>query len=207
MGHDGLWQRIRWGNVARLAGLVALALVVAAWPRLRSGPPRLPPATAVPLAGAGGPERPRLARPKARSQKQRDRAGERPQAERVGESRVVGERARKRARPARRPRDGAGARGGDAERARSGGAATHTGGRGSGPDAVKPTGGGGSAPEAGEPTSEGGSGPAPAKPVGGGEPGARERPTKVDKPARAPKQTSAKKPPNSDPAAAEFGLP
>src|SRR5919201_2238089 len=53
MGPDGLWRRIRWGNVARLTALVALAIVVAVWPRLRGGPPRLPPAAAVPLGGAG----------------------------------------------------------------------------------------------------------------------------------------------------------
>src|SRR6476661_8634002 len=32
MGADGLWRRIRWANVGRLAGLVALALLAAAWP-------------------------------------------------------------------------------------------------------------------------------------------------------------------------------
>src|SRR5262245_32237214 len=52
MGPDGVWRRIRWGNVARVAGLVALALVVAVWPRLRGAPPRLPPAAPVPLGGA-----------------------------------------------------------------------------------------------------------------------------------------------------------
>jgi hypothetical protein len=51
MAPDGVWSRIRWGNVTRLAALVALAIVVAVWPRLRGAPPRLPPATAVPLGG------------------------------------------------------------------------------------------------------------------------------------------------------------
>jgi hypothetical protein len=37
-----------------LAALVALGLAVAMWPRLGERPPRLPPATAEPLGGAGG---------------------------------------------------------------------------------------------------------------------------------------------------------
>src|SRR6476620_1569366 len=51
MGPDGAWRRIRWDNVARLAALVALGLVVAVWPRLSGSGPRLPPATAVPVNG------------------------------------------------------------------------------------------------------------------------------------------------------------
>jgi hypothetical protein len=52
MGPDGVWRRIRWDNVARLAALVALALLVVAWPRLGGRAPRLPPPTAVPVATA-----------------------------------------------------------------------------------------------------------------------------------------------------------
>src|SRR6187200_1991782 len=52
MGPDGVWRRIRWDNVARLAALVALGLVVAVWPRVSGRGPRLPPATAMPLAPA-----------------------------------------------------------------------------------------------------------------------------------------------------------
>ena len=48
MGPDGVWRRIRWDNVARLAALVALALLVAVWPRLGGRGPRLPPPTACP---------------------------------------------------------------------------------------------------------------------------------------------------------------
>jgi hypothetical protein len=51
MGPDGVWRRIRWDNVARLAALVALALLVVAWPRLGGRAPRLPPGTDVPLGG------------------------------------------------------------------------------------------------------------------------------------------------------------
>jgi hypothetical protein len=66
MAPDGVLSRIRWGNVARLAALVALAVVVAVWPRLRGGPPRLPPASAVPLGGASaGAEREAAAEPHA----------------------------------------------------------------------------------------------------------------------------------------------
>jgi hypothetical protein len=60
MRSDGVWRRIRWGNVARLGALVALAVLVAAWPRLGGDPPRLPPAEPVPVAGSpGGWKRPR----------------------------------------------------------------------------------------------------------------------------------------------------
>jgi hypothetical protein len=52
MRPGGAWHRIRWGNLARLGALVALALLVAAWPRLGGPPPRLPPAEPVPVAGA-----------------------------------------------------------------------------------------------------------------------------------------------------------
>jgi hypothetical protein len=37
-----LLSRIRWGNVARVLALVALAVVIGAWPRLRDGEPALP---------------------------------------------------------------------------------------------------------------------------------------------------------------------
>ena len=52
MGPNGVWRRIRWDNVARLAALVALVLLVVAWPRLSGRAPRLPPATAIPVAAA-----------------------------------------------------------------------------------------------------------------------------------------------------------
>jgi hypothetical protein len=85
MRSDDVWRRIRWGNVARLAALVALGLVAAAWPRLGGDPPRLPPAEPVPLGGGeaggiGGADRPRA---KGRSgerrkggEEKRPRAGE-----------------------------------------------------------------------------------------------------------------------------------
>jgi hypothetical protein len=38
-----LHRRIRWGNVARAAALVAVVVLVVAWPRLRSEPPAIPP--------------------------------------------------------------------------------------------------------------------------------------------------------------------
>ena len=65
---------------ARLAGLVALALMVAAWPRLRSGAPRLPPATAVPLVGTGGAERARCGAGGRRRVVERSGAGRRERA-------------------------------------------------------------------------------------------------------------------------------
>jgi hypothetical protein len=49
-------RRLRWGNVARTAGVVALAAVVVAWPRLAPREPDLPgsdvaPVTKEPPAG------------------------------------------------------------------------------------------------------------------------------------------------------------
>ena len=52
MDPDGplpLRVRVRWDNVARAAALFALALLVIAWPHLRTPEPDLPPAGAVPL--------------------------------------------------------------------------------------------------------------------------------------------------------------
>jgi hypothetical protein len=45
-------RRVRWGNIGRLAGVVLLVGLVAAWPRL--GPPeiRLPPRDASPFGAA-----------------------------------------------------------------------------------------------------------------------------------------------------------
>ena len=42
-----LLHRVRWGNVARAAALLAAIALVVAWPRLRSEPPPLPPEPAV----------------------------------------------------------------------------------------------------------------------------------------------------------------
>src|SRR5689334_16297677 len=44
-----LLRRVRWGNVARLAGAFAALALVLAWPRLRPHEPRLPPAGARPV--------------------------------------------------------------------------------------------------------------------------------------------------------------
>src|SRR5918996_4766161 len=97
MRADGLLRRIRWGNAARLAALVALALVVAVWPRLGADPPRLPPAEPVPIArGAGerlgggersgrripGAEAERGSERKRGQSERRGGGGERPRAER-----------------------------------------------------------------------------------------------------------------------------
>jgi hypothetical protein len=50
-----LLHRIRWGNVARAAALVAAVALVVAWPRLRSDPPPLPPQPRVEDARAAAP--------------------------------------------------------------------------------------------------------------------------------------------------------
>ena len=114
MGPDGVWRRIRWDNVARLAGLVALALVVVAWPRLSGRAPQLPPATAMPLAPTQrAPARPagsgsRGAKPRA-AEKRRAGAGRRSAVKR----RVRAERrARVERRSAVQRRCGGGAPGG-----------------------------------------------------------------------------------------------
>ena len=44
-----LRARVRWGNVARAAALLALAAIVIAWPHLRAREPALPPAHPTPL--------------------------------------------------------------------------------------------------------------------------------------------------------------
>jgi hypothetical protein len=51
-----LLHRIRWGNVARAAALLAAVVLVVAWPRLRADPPPLPPRPAVEEAQAAGGE-------------------------------------------------------------------------------------------------------------------------------------------------------
>ena len=114
MGPDGVWRRIRWGNVARLVTLVALGLLVAMWPRLGGDPPRLPPAGPVPVgaverAGAGGAER--------AGGGEAERPGVEAKRPGVGAAKVkrpragVGERSRNGAAKVERPRPGAVERG------------------------------------------------------------------------------------------------
>jgi hypothetical protein len=97
MGSD-LLRRIRWGNVGRLVGALAVIAAVAAWPRLAPPQPALPDEVARPLDGLGvaaptatppgeliGPRPPRaVRRPRARRPRARgdgDRADEsRPRA-------------------------------------------------------------------------------------------------------------------------------
>src|SRR5947209_11426044 len=78
-------RRVRWGNVARLAGAAAALALVVAWPRLRPHEPPLPPRTVLPA--------PRSAEDGAgRSQRPREWAGER----RAGGERAAGRRASRR---------------------------------------------------------------------------------------------------------------
>jgi hypothetical protein len=44
-----LWRRLRWGNIARAAGVLGVAAAVVAWPRLAPEAPRVPGPRAVPL--------------------------------------------------------------------------------------------------------------------------------------------------------------
>ena len=66
-------DRVRWGNVGRAGGLLALVVLVLAWPHLRAPEPALPPAAPVPVAPTTGqaahvpppaPPRPRPAVPR-----------------------------------------------------------------------------------------------------------------------------------------------
>src|SRR4051812_27200955 len=50
MDLDDLRHRIRWGNVGRAGALLAVVALVVLWPQLRSEPPALPEARAVPAA-------------------------------------------------------------------------------------------------------------------------------------------------------------
>ena len=46
--------RVRWGNVGRAAGVVALVALVVAWPRLGAPAVKLPRDAALPVAGESG---------------------------------------------------------------------------------------------------------------------------------------------------------
>ena len=46
-------RRVRWGNVARLAGVPALLALVVLWPRLAGEPPAVPRGAPVPVAPRG----------------------------------------------------------------------------------------------------------------------------------------------------------
>lgn len=52
---SNLLARVRWGNVARVLALVALAVIIGAWPRLRGAEPELPPTAAEPVVAAPAP--------------------------------------------------------------------------------------------------------------------------------------------------------
>jgi len=64
-------RRVRWGNVGRLAGGLALVALVVAWPRVAGEAPRVPDGVARGVEGAAGPaeaaferrDRPPSARP------------------------------------------------------------------------------------------------------------------------------------------------
>jgi hypothetical protein len=71
MGFEGL-RRVRWGNVGRAVGAVALVAAVVAWPRLTSPAPRAPGGAVTPLAQP---------RPETRGEgSRRERAGRRERA-------------------------------------------------------------------------------------------------------------------------------
>src|SRR5688500_10375276 len=115
MGPD-LLRRIRWGNVGRLAGALAVAAAVAAWPRLAPPQPALPDEVARPLDGLGG-AAPTATPPAERIGPRPPRAVRRPRARRP-RARGDGdpaEEARPRRGPARTDRppdeDGVGAEG------------------------------------------------------------------------------------------------
>jgi hypothetical protein len=80
MGSD-LLRRVRWRNVGRTAGAVAVVVVVVAWPRLSQPAPRLPDPVDRPLAApevAPPPltsrRRREVARPRVRGPERRRRA-------------------------------------------------------------------------------------------------------------------------------------
>jgi|SRR5947209_2859524 len=82
-------HRIRWGNVARLAGAAAALALVVAWPSLRPREPPLPPAAAVPVPQGGAPvtggerdEEPREARGRRKRRATRAPARRAPRAHR-----------------------------------------------------------------------------------------------------------------------------
>ena len=99
-----LRRRIRWGNVARVAAVALAVGLVVLWPRLRSAPPALPPAGAVPLevapaAPAGPPPDPTRAPSAGDSTAARRRPEPRPTTDAGARSRRADGRVAQDARP------------------------------------------------------------------------------------------------------------
>jgi hypothetical protein len=91
MGFDVV-RRVRWGNVGRAVGAVALVAAVVAWPRLAAAPARVPEREAVPVVGgpAGTSARPRR-EPRVRRDREPRQVGRRrePRVRRDRERRQV----------------------------------------------------------------------------------------------------------------------
>jgi hypothetical protein len=101
MGFDVL-RRVRWRNVGRVVGAVALVAAVVAWPRLTAPAPRVPGSQPVPLVGPNVVGRGDRVGTRRRGQVQRRRDGRRRRPEgrvrRPGKRRQVRQRGHDRAR-------------------------------------------------------------------------------------------------------------
>src|SRR4051812_36451053 len=69
-----LVARIRWGNVGRLAAVLAVVALVVAWPRIATPPPRIAGDAPVALGGAKRPAGPRARAGGQQAGRQRPRA-------------------------------------------------------------------------------------------------------------------------------------
>ena len=170
-------RRLRWGNVARTAGAVAVVAAVVAWPRLAPPDPAMPGNEAAPLAG----DEPAWTPPRAsgredgqaRSRRERTPKGRQKRSQGTGRGagdRRKGRRAERRGRGAKRNGSGSrrvGSRGTKGEGSGRAGPADGTG-RGGPPDRNEsgaPGGGAGGGP------GDGGAGGAPGGGGVGGAPG------------------------------------
>src|SRR3954468_1594031 len=101
MGPDVL-RRVRWGNVALAAAVVAALVAAAAWPRLNGPPPALPGDSAKPLVRIDdGPvaRRPAKPAPRLRPGRRREEPARRSRTPRGGGARGAKPRKAKRGSP------------------------------------------------------------------------------------------------------------
>jgi hypothetical protein len=100
-------ERVRWGNVGRVAGAVAVVAVVVAWPRLGDDPVVVPGGDAVPLAPVAPSRTPRVVPTPTGTESPRSAPTQRPAPTPVGTAQLGRAREQSERRRAwrRQPRD------------------------------------------------------------------------------------------------------
>jgi hypothetical protein len=89
--------RIRWGNIGRIAAVLAAVGLVVAWPKLKSRPPEIPPAATIPAQRPADPVAPTVTTTAAASTQTRPSAAEpEPEPEQTRPRRHKRKRKRKR---------------------------------------------------------------------------------------------------------------